>query len=505
MQLTLPQLDFWALSPVLAMTLTGCLVLLVDLFAPPRRSQTVLALVALLGLAVTAVFSVLLWDYDQTASFAGTYIADNFSQAFNLLFVVIVAVTVLLSHEQLEREDFHPGEYYTLLLFSAAGMMLMASAGDLIMVFLGLELLSIPLYILSGFSRRRLESEEASIKYLLLGAFASGFLLYGIALVYGVAGSTNLGCVAQALGQSGATTPATCPLASGAALAGPADRVPAMLLAGIGLLIVGLGFKAAVAPFHVWTPDVYEGAPTAVTAYMSVAAKAAAFAAILRVFLTAFPSLAPDWSGMLAVIAILTIVIGNTVAIAQQNIKRLLAYSSIAHAGYILVAVVAANSLGVQSVLYYTLAYTLMNLGAFAVVILLGRQGEENVMIADYAGVGYRQPLLGAAMTVFMLSLAGVPPTAGFFGKFFIFSAALQAGQYVLAVVGILGSVISVYYYLRVIYTMYMVEPSRELGKPIPAPWATAAAAIAVAGVVLLGLFPQMVIGLAQGSVPFFQ
>jgi NADH-quinone oxidoreductase subunit N len=278
-----------------------------------------------------------------------------------------------------------------------------------------------------------------------------------------------------------------------------------MLLAGIGLLIVGLGFKAAVAPFHVWTPDVYEGAPTAVTAYMSVAAKAAAFAAILRVFLTAFPSLAPDWSGMLAVIAILTIVIGNTVAIAQQNIKRLLAYSSIAHAGYILVAVVAANSLGVQSVIYYTLAYTLMNLGAFAVVILLGRRGEENVMIADYAGVGYRQPLLGAAMTVFMLSLAGVPPTAGFFGKFFIFSAALQAGQYVLAVVGILGSVISVYYYLRVIYTMYMVEPSRDLGKPDRAPWATAAAAITAVGVVLLGLFPQAVIGLAQGSVTFFQ
>ena len=283
------------------------------------------------------------------------------------------------------------------------------------------------------------------------------------------------------------------------------DRPPVMILAGIGLLIVGLGFKAAVAPFHVWTPDVYEGSPTAVTAYMSVAAKAAAFAAILRVFLTAFPSLAADWSGMLAVIAILTIIIGNTVAIAQQNIKRLLAYSSIAHAGYILVAVVAANELGVQSVLYYTLAYTLMNLGAFAVVILLGRRGEENVMIADYAGVGYRQPLLGAAMTIFMLSLAGIPPTAGFFGKFYIFSAALQAGQYVLAVVGILGSVISVYYYLRVIYTMYMVEPARDLGKPDRAPWATAAAAIAVAGVLLLGLFPQLVIGLAQGSANFFQ
>jgi NADH-quinone oxidoreductase subunit N len=501
MELTLPQLDFWALSPVLAMTLTGCLVLIVDLFAPPRHSQTLLAVVALLGLVVTAALTVALWGYNPDASFAGMYIADNFSLFFNLVFCLIVGVTVLLSHEQLDREDFHPGEYYTLLLFSAAGMMLMASAGDLIMVFLGLELLSIPLYILAGFSRRRLESEEASIKYLLLGAFASGFLLYGIALVYGAAGSTNLNCVAEALGARAGAAPVECP--STVPLEGAG--VPAMMLAGIGMLIVGLGFKAAVAPFHVWTPDVYEGAPTAVTAYMSVAAKAAAFAAILRVFLTAFPTLAQDWSGMLGVIAILTIIIGNTVAIAQQNIKRLLAYSSIAHAGYILVAVVAANDLGVQSVLYYTLAYTLMNLGAFAVVILLGRRGEENVMIADYAGVGYRQPLLGAAMTIFMLSLAGIPPTAGFFGKFYIFSAAIEAGQYPLAVVGILGSVISVYYYLRVIYTMYMVEPTRDLGKPVRAPWATAAAAIAVAGVVLLGLFPQLVIDLAQVSVPFFQ
>jgi NADH-quinone oxidoreductase subunit N len=501
MELTLPQLDFWALSPVLAMTLTGCLVLIADLFAPPRHSQTLLAVVALIGLVVTAVLSVLLWDYNPGGSFGGTYIADNFSLFFNLVFCLIVGVTVLLSHEQLDREDFHPGEYYTLLLFSAAGMMLMASAGDLIMVFLGLELLSIPLYILAGFSRRRLESEEASIKYLLLGAFASGFLLYGIALVYGVAGSTNLSCVAEALGARAGAVAVECP--STVPLDG--EAVPAMMLAGIGMLIVGLGFKAAVAPFHVWTPDVYEGSPTAVTAYMSVAAKAAAFAAILRVFLTAFPSLAQDWSGMLGVIAILTIIIGNTVAIAQQNIKRLLAYSSIAHAGYILVAVVAASDLGVQSVLYYTLAYTLMNLGAFAVVILLGRRGEENVMIADYAGAGYRQPLLGAAMTIFMLSLAGIPPTAGFFGKFYIFSAAIEAGLYPLAVVGILGSVISVYYYLRVIYTMYMVEPTRDLGKPARAPWATAAAAIAVAGVILLGLFPQLVIDLAQGSVPFFQ
>ncbi|MGH2350008.1 MAG: NADH-quinone oxidoreductase subunit N [Chloroflexota bacterium] len=497
MQFELPQLDFWAISPILAMTLTGCLVMVADLFTPPRRGQPHLAVLTLAGLAVTAALSVSLWDYNQTSAFSGMVVADNFSQFFNILFVVIVAVTVLLSHEQLDREDFHAGEYYTLLLFSATGMMLMAGAGDLIMVFLGLELLSISLYILAGFSRRRLESEEASIKYLLLGAFASGFLLYGIALVYGNTASTNLGCVAEALGQPSAFATDACPTVAAA------DRVPALLLAGIGLLIVGLGFKAAVAPFHLWTPDVYEGSPTAVTAYMSVAAKAAAFASILRVFLIAFPSLVVDWSGMLAVIAIITMVVGNTAAIAQQNIKRLLAYSSIAHAGYILVAVVAANPLGVQSVLFYTLAYTMMNLGAFAVVILLGRRGEENVMLADYAGLGYRQPVLAAAMVIFMLSLAGIPPTAGFFGKFYIFSAAIQAGQYVVAILGILASVISVYYYIKVIYLMYMVEPSRDLGAPSRAPWATVAAAIAVIGVVLLGLFPQLILDWTQASIGF--
>jgi NADH-quinone oxidoreductase subunit N len=497
--LELPQLDWFAIAPMLALTITASVVMLVDVFTPRRRAQGHLAVLSLVGLAVTAALSVLGWDYNQTGAFAGMVIADNLTQFFNLVFVLIVAVTILMSHEQLEREDFHPGEYYPLLLFSAVGMMLMASAGDLIMVFLGLELLSISLYILAGFSRRRLESEEASIKYLLLGAFATGFLLYGIALVYGTTASTNLGCVAEALGQRSAFAGVDCPRVTVAT----AGAVPTMLLAGMGLLIVGLGFKAAVAPFHVWTPDVYEGAPTAVTAYMSVAAKAAAFAAMLRVFLIAFPSLVLDWSGMLGAIAVITMVVGNTVAILQQNIKRMLAYSSIAHAGYILVAVVAANQLGAQSVLFYTLAYTLMNLGAFAVVILLGRRGEENVLIADYAGLGARQPVLAAVMSIFMLSLAGVPPTAGFVGKFYIFSAAIQAGQVALAVIGVLASVISVYFYLRVIYVMYMMAPARAYAPPPRYPWTTLAAGVAAAGVVLLGLFPDIALGWARASVAF--
>jgi NADH-quinone oxidoreductase subunit N len=495
----LPDLDWWAVAPVLAITLTGCLVMLVDLIAPRREGQGHLALLSIAGLIVTAVLSVALWDYDSADAFAGMVAADNLTQFFTVLFCAIVAVTILLSHDQMPREDFHPGEYYTLLLFSAAGMILMASAADLIMVFLGLELLSICLYIMAGFSRRHLESEEASIKYLLLGAFASGFLLYGIAMIYGTTGSTNLSCVAQALGQTGAASSAvTCgatPLVAG--------QIPVMMLAGIGMLIVGLGFKAALAPFHMWTPDVYEGAPTAVTAYMSVAAKAAAFASIMRIFLFAFPSLIADWSGMLGVIAVITMVVGNTIAISQQNIKRMLAYSSIAHAGYILVAVVAGNQLGAQSVLFYTVAYTLMNLGAFAVVILLGRRGEDNVLLSDYAGLGYRQPLLGILMTIFMLSLAGIPPTAGFVGKFFIFRAAIDAQQYGLAVLGILASVISVYFYIRVIYLMYMVEPTRELGQLQRAPWVSFAAGIAALGVVLLGLFPDVILSAARWSVGF--
>ena len=500
MTFTLPQLDFWAIAPVLGMTLTGCLVMIADLFTMRRASKTHLAIISLVGLAVTAALSLYTWGYDNRGAFSGMVVADNFTQFFNLLFVFITAVTVLLSQTQLEREDWHAGEYYSLLLFASAGMMLMAGAADLIMVFLGIELLSICLYILTGFSRLRLESEEASIKYLLLGSFATGFLLFGIALVYGGTGSTNLGCVAEATGASSAFAEA-CPQIATPANAG--GRTPLILLAGMGLLIVGLGFKAAVAPFHMWTPDVYEGAPTAITAYMSVAAKAAAFASIVRVFMVAFPALASDWAGMLGLIAVLTMIVGNTVAIAQTNIKRMLAYSSIAHAGYILVAIVAANQLGIQSVLFYSLAYTLMNLGAFAIVILLGRRGEENELLSDYAGLGTRQPVLAFLMALFMLSLAGIPPTAGFVGKFYIFSAAMQAGHVVLAVLGVLASVISVYFYIRVIYLMYMVEPTRELAQGPRARWALAAAWVAGIGVLALGLYPLPVLDWAQASIGF--
>ena len=374
------------------------------------------------------------------------------------------------------------GEYYALLLFSTLGMMVMAGSLDLITIFLGLETLSISLYILAGFLREQLKSNESALKYLLLGAFASGFVLYGIALIYGASGSTNLRRVAEAV--------AAGKIAS-----------PTLLMIGMGLLIIGFGFKVASVPFHMWTPDVYEGAPTSVTAFMIAGTKSAAFAAFLRILMTALPALHPDWSRVLWVLAILTMTVGNVVAISQSNIKRMLAYSSIAHAGYILVALVAAGKLGSSSVLFYLTAYSFMNLGAFAVIIALARQDGERTTIDDYAGLGLRYPFLGAAMALFMFSLAGIPPTGGFMGKFYIFSAAIQAKYVGLAIIGVLNSVISVYYYLRVTVVMYMGQGKAEpaLGRVSPA--LTLAVLIAIAGTLQLGLFPSRFLEVALRSV----
>ncbi len=474
-QIQLPQMDWLTIAPALIVSATGCLLILVDLIVR-GRDKTHLAVLSLVGLAAAFVVSWNLWDYNQV-SFEGMVAGDNFAQFFTLIFLVVTALTVLFSVGVLEREEMNQGEYYALLLFSCVGMILMASGTDLIVTFLGLELLSICLYVMSGLSRTRLASQEAAMKYLLLGAFASAFFLYGIALVYGTSGSTNLAAIARVA----------------------TSRNP-LLLVGIGLLIVGLGFKAAVAPFHMWTPDVYEGAPTPVTAYMSVAAKAAAFAAMLRVFLSAFAAegLVPDWSAVLAAIAVVTMIVGNVLAIWQNNIKRLLAYSSIAHAGYLLIGVVAASTLGAASVMFYTLAYTFMNLGAFAIVILLGRRGEENADIEAYRGLAVRQPVLAALMAIFMFSLSGLPPTAGFVGKFYLFQAAVETGWTWLAVVGVLASVVSVYYYLRVVVVMYMQEAERPLGPLQRAPWPAAAAALGAIGVLLAGLFPAGLLDLAQ-------
>jgi NADH-quinone oxidoreductase subunit N len=383
---------------------------------------------------------------------------------------------VALAYNYMRRLGLERGEYYVLLLFSIAGMMLMAQAGDLIIVFLALELLSIPLYVLAAFARPREESEEAGLKYFLLGAFSTGFVVYGIALVFGAAGSTSLKAIVTA-----ATSGAANPL---------------LLTIGSALILVGLGFKVAAVPFHMWTPDVYQGAPSAVTAFMAAGAKIAGFAALLRVFALAFPTLASDLTPILAVMAALTMIVGNLLAIAQTNIKRLLAYSSIAHAGYILMAFVPYGQSGVVATavaagLFYLVSYALTNFGAWAVVIALEKQEGKGLEINDYAGLGRRHPALAAAMAIFMLSLTGVPPTLGFVGKFYLFRAAIQGQFYLLAVIGVLTSLISAYYYLRVVVTMYMRdgEPQTTSEPWLNLTWGTAAVLTVVVSLVPAPLF----------------
>lgn len=493
----LPALDWWAIAPMVVLTLTGCVALVADLVRAEDADRAPLAWMTVVGVALAGLIAIASWGEAPRLAFADMVYADPFTQFFTILFMIVTAVTVLFSFEQLGREDFHPAEFYPLIAFASVGMVLMAAAADLVIVFLGVELLSICLYILTGFSRRRLEPEEGAIKYLLLGAFASAFLLYGITLVYGSTGTTNLSCVGRALG----VTVSPTGVCEGAAAAGAVSKP--MLLAGIGLLIVGLGFKAALVPFHSWAPDVYEGAPTSITAYMSVGVKGAAFATMLRVFLVAFPPLSTDWSVVLAVVATLTMVTGNTVALLQKNIKRMLGYSSIAHAGYILVAIVSANHLGATSLLLYAVAYTIMNLGAFAIVVALGRTGDERVLIADYAGLSRRDPLLAALMAAFMFSLAGIPPTIGFVGKFYVFSAAVEAGFAWLALVGLISSVASVYYYLRVVFQMYMVDPLSTVTDHAPHRWLSLVAVVAGVAVLVLGLFPGGVISVASASTSF--
>jgi NADH-quinone oxidoreductase subunit N len=374
------------------------------------------------------------------------------------------------------------GEYYSLILFSTLGMMLMASSFNLIIIFLGLEIMSISLYVLAGFKREDLKSNEASLKYFLMGAFATGFLLYGIVMIYGSTRSTNLEEIIKSLVYQ-------------------KEGADLLLWAGVGLLLVGFGFKIASVPFHMWVPDVYEGAPTPVTAFISAGPKAAGFAALLRVFLFSFVTIKVDWTTVVWIMAALTMTTGNIVAIAQSNIKRMLAYSSIAHAGYVLVALVAGKEAGVSSALFYLLAYTFMNIGAFTVVIALGRKDEENTNLDDYSGLGTRHPWLAIFMMLFMLSLAGFPPTAGFMAKFYVFSSAVKSGYIGLVIIGVLNSLVSVYYYLRIVVIMFMRPPLPE-AKPIFLPLGSILVLLISTWAVLqMGIFPQSLLTLAMLSV----
>ncbi len=479
MKVVIPQINWNAIGPELIITITAMILLLLS-FGVRSRSKELIPYLSLVGIIIALVYTLALWGR-QEYGFQNFLILDNYALFFKIVFLLTAALTILMSIRYLQEEGFDYGEYYALILFATVGMMLMAAAADLIIIFLGLETFSLSIYVLAGFFRNQPKANESALKYFLLGAFSSGFLLYGIALIYGATGTTNLKKIYDFV-----------------------SKIPALpdplLLIGMALLIVGFGFKVASVPFHMWTPDVYEGAPTSITAFMSVGPKAAGFAAFLRVFLYALSSLQTDWSWVLWVLAVLTMTLGNIVAIAQKNIKRMLAYSSIAHAGYILVAMVAANELGVASILYYILAYAFMNLGAFAVVILYGRKGEENINISDYSGLASKYPLLALAMAIFMFSLAGIPPTAGFVGKFYIFSAAVKAGYIWLAIIGVLNSALSVYYYLRVTVMMYMRPVEKEI-KLEPAPALIIVLIIAVFATLQIGIVPSPYLDLAKKSI----
>ncbi|MFN3532861.1 MAG: NADH-quinone oxidoreductase subunit N [Candidatus Brocadia sp.] len=468
-----------SILPILILAGFAMIVLLLDVLSSRRLGEkNHLAYVSLIGIVIAAIFA-----RNPTGttlfSFNETFTIDNYSLFFNFIFLLSTGLTILISHSYIKREEINHGEYYALLMFATIGMMLMAAGADLLNIYIGLEVMSISIYILTGFKRSKLISNEASLKYFLLGAFATGFLLYGISVIYGSTGTINLKQIAGFIaGKGGISDP--------------------LLLMGMGLIVIGLGFKVASVPFHAWVPDVYEGAPTAITAFMSVGPKAAGFAAFLRIFITAFGPTHYEWQKIIYILAVLTMTIGNIVAIAQTNIKRMLAYSSIAHAGYLLIALVAANNMGVPGTLFYILAYTFMNIGAFAIVIVLSHKGDEFIKINDYAGLGFKHPLLAIAMTLFMLSMAGVPPMAGFVGKFYIFSAAIKSGYVGLAVIGVINSVISVYYYLRITVIMYMKESNREFTPLTISPLIVAAIVISVFGTLQLGILPSKIMEIAQ-------
>ncbi len=467
------------LLPLLVAGGSALAVLLVDLWmeGPDREG---LGWIGIVGLVVTAITAVALWN-THLSTMSNAIVLDRFGLFFTLLFCLTSISTLLMSMSYLEHTEIRTGDYYSLVMFATIGMMLMASATDLLVIFLGLEVMSIAAYALAGIARGQVRSNEAAMKYFLLGAFATGFLLFGIALVFGATGSMTLPVIAERASQLG-------------------GQEKMLLTAGVALLLVGFGFKVAAVPFHAWAPDVYEGSPTTVTAFMAVGIKAATFAAFVRVFLHTLGGLSADWSGALWVLAALTMTVGNVVALVQTNIKRMLAYSSIAHGGYLLVGMVGAGSDGGSAVLFYLIAYAFMTLGAFAVVVAVGRSGEPNEMLDDYAGIAFKNPFLGVAMTVFMLSLAGIPPLGGFIGKFYVFSAAVQSGYVGLAVLGVLNSVLSVYYYVGVLVRMYMTEGPTEVTPTSRRPYLFAALVATLAGTILVGIFPAPLLELARAS-----
>ncbi len=485
-QAALETVNFHAILPSLVLVGFGMALLLIGVFSKPGRT-THIAWMGIIGLVGAAWVTILAWngiaDVGVQFGFAGHVAQDGFALFFNMIFIIAAGLTILMSDDYLKREGYPVNEYYALILFATAGAMWMASATDMMTIFLGLEVLSISLYVLAGFFRDDVRSNEAGLKYFLLGAFSTGFLLYGMALLYGVTGTTNISSI-------------------GVFLSGhPSMLGNPMTIAGMLLLSTGFLFKIGVVPFHMWTPDVYQGAPTPITAFMSAGPKAAAIAAFMRILILAFAEMQTEWTALLWILAVLTMTAGNLLAIAQTDIKRMLAYSSISHAGYALVGLVAANYIGFAAILYYMLAYTFMNLGAFAVLVLAGKKGETNLTLEGLAGFGFKRPFLGVALTLFLFSLMGLPPTAGFTAKFFIFAGAIEAGYIWLAVLGILNSAVSLYYYLRVMVAMYFRDPQEDFAWVSMPLGATLSIVIAIVGVLYLGLLPETVMEMARTAV----
>ena len=479
-----PQLVFEPVLPELVLVAFAIAGLLYEALA--KRSEPILHLsIGLSGVLLAAATTLPLWGWDGAATvLGGTVAADRFAVLARLLLLVVAALGLILGHQYFARSgDEQRGEFTPLLLFATSGMTLIVAAADLIVTFLALEILSLSLYVLTGLTGRR-AANEASMKYFLLGAFSSAFFLYGVAMAYGATGTTKIATMALALSGSGGTQ--------------------ALALLGFALLAVGFGFKVSAAPFHMWTPDVYQGAPTPVTAYMSAATKIAAFAALIRVLDVAFQALAWDWAPVVWGLAAVSIVLGSILAIAQTNVKRMLAYSSIAHAGFILTGLTAPGAVGIRSAVFYLVAYAAMTVGAFGTVMLVSGRGEERTRIADYAGLARTNPVAAALMTLFLLSLAGIPPTAGFIAKVNVFSAAIGAGYWGLVLLGVLMSVAAAFFYLRVIVLMYMQEPeeakataiAEEVG--VVARNSAAVLAVPAAATLLLGVFPGVIVGVIE-------
>jgi NADH-quinone oxidoreductase subunit N len=468
--------DFYYILPEIVLTVGALLVLVADVLMPPAM-RAARGWAALLAIGATAV-SLAPFGSTHVEVAHGLLAVDRFALFFKIVFLLAAAITVLMSFHYLDVESVAPGEYYFLILCATLGMMIMAGGIDLITIFIGLETMAVSFYILAGFIKPSQRSNEAAVKYFLLGAFSLGVLLYGMSLMYGLSGTTNLRVMA--------------PLFAG-------QETDKRLLLAVVLVVAGVGFKIAAVPFHMWAPDVYEGAPTPVTAFLSVGSKAASFAMLLRIFVEGLPAMNADWRLLFEALAIVTMTVGNVAALTQSNVKRMLAYSSIAHAGYVLIGVVAGTPRGIEATLIYVFVYSFMQLGAFTVIVMLRRQDVIGDELKDFSGLYFRHPFAAFAMLLFMLSLGGIPPTAGFMGKFWLFGAAIDAGYVWLALIGVLNSAISLYYYIRIVVFMYVKDEA--LGStPKAVPTLAVALGVAVAATIVIGIYPPLLFRVAEAS-----